>query len=408
MSIKDSASKVEIASEGKVEDVKPWELPFWNQAGQRREPPKDYHENNFSKESETEATVEDIEVDDETLKPKEKVVEEEVSPQAEEHELPTVDEIEKIREQAHQEGFNAGKNQGYQEGLELGKKEGYEQGHQEGQEHGETEGKRVGFETGKAEGSATGMQEVVAASQHLKQIADQLRLACDEKDQQLPHVISQLIRSSVEMILQRELQDGDSTILQKVQRALEQLPAGSKDIKIYISAIDAEYFEQGLERINESLEYIIDDDLGVGSCRVETENTLIEYMQEERMQQVLEHVEQSFLGIDNTESNAETENTDNVANTDTIESTENTENIEGIESTENSENLESVDNTERIEASEQPDVSELEASETQEEQVDTQPNEIDTPIDDVPHQPPSQPSQAQAGHIDDLFGDSPE
>lgn len=403
MSIKDSASKVEISPEGKVEDVKPWELPFWNQAGQRREPPKDYHENNFSKESETEATVEDIEVDDETLKPKEKVVEEEVSPQAEEHELPTVDEIEKIREQAHQEGFNAGKDQGYQEGLELGKKEGYEQGHQEGQEHGETEGKRVGFETGKAEGSATGMQEVVAASQHLKQIADQLRLACDEKDQQLPHVISQLIRSSVEMILQRELQDGDSTILQKVQRALEQLPAGSKDIKIYISAIDAEYFEQGLERINESLEYIIDDDLGVGSCRVETENTLIEYMQEERMQQVLEHVEQSFLGIDNTESNT---------------------------GTENSESLESVENTESIEADEQPDVSELEAeqpieseaSETQEEQVGTQPNEIDTPIDDVPHQERHQenrqgnnedhsqqpPSQAQAGHIDDLFGDSPE
>ena len=122
MSIIDSASKVEISPEGKVEDVKPWELPFWNQADQRREPPKDYHENNFSKESETEATVVDIEVDDETLKPKEKVVEEDVSPQAEEHELPTVDEVERIREQAQQEGFNAGKDQGYQEGLELGKK----------------------------------------------------------------------------------------------------------------------------------------------------------------------------------------------------------------------------------------------------------------------------------------------
>lgn len=46
--------------------------------------------------------------------------------------LPTAEEVEEIRRQAHDAGFQEGRNAGHQEGYAAGHKEGFEAGHKEG------------------------------------------------------------------------------------------------------------------------------------------------------------------------------------------------------------------------------------------------------------------------------------
>ena len=238
-------------------EIQPWDLPYW-----RGEPPK-------KKQPEAEE-IEEVEVQPEPL---------------------TVEEIEEIRNNAYDEGFLQGLNEGREKGEAEGNQQGLEEGKQQGLQQGEEEGKRLGFEAGHAEGLAQGKDEIDTAASNLASLAQHLRNAISENDQAMPKVMAQLIKKACETVLEKELTEGDSAITEKVQHALAQLPSGEEDIKVFVSSADALHLEHGLVSAGREMHFDIDDSLAAGSARIVSENSLLEFSTEERMEQVFAHID---------------------------------------------------------------------------------------------------------------------
>jgi flagellar assembly protein FliH len=248
-------------------DIKPWDLPYWKGA-----PKKDETE----KKAEELEELEEVEV---------------VEPL-------TVEDIEKIRNEAYEEGFLQGLNEGRDKGEKEGKEQGIALGKEEGLKQGQQEGNRIGFEAGEAEGLASGKQEIEQAAIKLSQLTQQLEQSLVEKDAAIPQVISQLIQSACKAVLERELEQGDNQITQKVLRALNELPGGAENIKIFVSSADALHLEHGLSSSGREMHFDIDESLVTGSARITTQQSLIEFSHQERMDKIFELVEMECNKLD--------------------------------------------------------------------------------------------------------------
>jgi flagellar assembly protein FliH len=247
-------------------EIKPWDLPYWRGA---------------PKETKSESV-------------KEAVVEEEV----EIVEPLTVEDLEAIRNEGYEEGFLQGLNEGRDKGEKEGKAQGLIEGKQEGTKAGTQEGNRIGFEAGQAEGLTSGKEDISKAAIHLAELTQQLEQSLVEKDSALPQVLSQLIRTACETIIERELEQGDKQITKKVMSALDQFPSGAENIKIYVSPSDAVHLEHGLSNAGREMHFNIDDALATGSARITTAQSLIEFSHKERMEKVFELIDQECEKLD--------------------------------------------------------------------------------------------------------------
>lgn len=286
-------------------EIKPWDLPYW-----KGEPKKD-------KEA-LAAEVEEAEEEVEVVEPI------------------TVEELENIRSEAYEEGFLQGLNEGRDKGEKEGKETGLATGKEEGLEQGKQEGNRIGFEAGHAEGLAEGKEEINQAAIKLAELSTQLEQSLVEKDTALPQVLSQLIQSACQAILERELEQGDNQITQKVLRALEQLPSGAENIQIFVSPADALHLEHGLSNSGRQMHFDIDDTLATGSGRVTTKQSLIEFSHQERMDSIFAMIDQECEKLDLSDMNE-------VEGSDTPSAEESLGNIGSIEDIENLDDIENKD-----------------------------------------------------------------
>lgn len=249
-------------------EIKPWDLPYWKGA------PKQ------SKESQAKEVAEEKQEEVEIAEPL------------------TVEDIEKIRSDAYEEGFLQGLNEGREKGEKDGKERGLVEGKKEGQAQGKQEGNRIGFEAGEAEGLASGKEAISQAAIKLSQLHQQLEQSLVDRDIDLPQVLSQFIQSACHSILERELEQGDNQITQKVLRALEELPGGAENIKVFVSSADAIHLEHGLSNSGQEMHFTIDDALATGSARITTKQSLLEFSHQERMDKVFELIELECGKID--------------------------------------------------------------------------------------------------------------
>jgi flagellar assembly protein FliH len=253
-------------------EIKPWDLPYWRGA------PKLTKKEAAEQDAEAEAEQE-VEV---------------VEPL-------TVEELEAIRNEGYEEGFLQGLNEGREKGEKEGLAKGKAEGHKEGLKEGTQEGNRIGFEAGEAEGLVSGKDEINQAAVHLAELTQQLEQSLVEKDSALPQVLSQLIRTACATIIERELEQGDNQITKKVLSALEQLPNGAENIQIYISPSDAVHLEHGLSNSGREMHFNVDDGLTVGSARITTKQSLIEFSHQERMEKIFELIDQECEKLDLTD-----------------------------------------------------------------------------------------------------------
>ena len=254
-------------------EIKPWDLPYWSGGPAVKKKP----------------TVDEKKSEDEV----------EVA------EPITVEELEAIRNEGYEEGFlqglNEGREKGEKEGIATGKSEGHKEGHKQGTQ----EGNRLGFEAGQAEGLAAGKEEIALAASNLAKLTQQLEQSLVEKDSALPAVLSQLIKTACETIIGRELEQGDDQITQKVLMALEQLPSGAENIKIFISSADSTFLEEGLKNAGREMDFKVDASLESGSARITTTQSLLEFSLQERMDAVFERIDQECEKLDLTDIEGE-------------------------------------------------------------------------------------------------------
>ena len=244
-----------------AEEARPWRLPFWT------EPPVHTVEREPDPADSDDESAGKADADSNESPPN----------------FPTAEELEAIRREA----YNAGLEQGLVEGRQQGHKDGYDAGFAEGQADGQAQGfdagKKEGSTAGFQEGKALGSQEVTDEAQRLRQISATLTATLKERDAELPDVMLMLLTRLAEQVLEHELNSGADSIAQFVDKAIAALPSGEALAKVYVSEADSELMASH----SAANKLLVDKTLNAGECRVESENTLVEYSVSESLQQTI-------------------------------------------------------------------------------------------------------------------------
>lgn len=194
---------------------------------------------------------------------------------------PTLDEIEAIQSEAHEEGFAAG----YQEGRREGREQGYKKGQQEG--HAE------GYQRGYAEGLTAGRDEVLLRVQKLDQMLGYLHQPLEKLDTTIEEELTWLATEIARQLVRRELRTSPGEVVAVVREAVSLLPAASSGIQVRLHPDDARLIREvlSLGNDNEPIWRIIEDQtLSRGGCVINSELSRIDATVEKRLGTVIASV----------------------------------------------------------------------------------------------------------------------
>ncbi|MGV2870862.1 flagellar assembly protein FliH [Colwellia sp. E150_009] len=198
----------------------------------------------------------------------------------------TAQEIEEIRQAAHEEGFSQGKEEGFAKGYEEGKAQGVE------------EGTAQGIKDGTEQGLAQGKEAVDALSESWQQLIEQLNnpLASIEKnvEEQLLNLVVQL----TEAVVLQEAKTNPDILMAAINAGIKALPSNEPTTQIYLHPDDIKLVEDqfGEQHIKESgWKLLPAPQLTVGSCQIENSTSNIDLQMKSRLKQVLESFLQDAL-----------------------------------------------------------------------------------------------------------------
>lgn len=198
----------------------------------------------------------------------------------------TAEDIEAIRQAAHEEGFN------------QGKEEGFAKGYDEGQAKGLTEGTEQGIAAGTEQGLAQGKENIDTLAAQWQKLIDQLQqpLASVEKnvEEQLLHLVVQL----TEAVVLQEAKTNPDILMAAISTGIKVLPSSEAQTQIHLHPDDIKQVEQqfGEKYINESGWRLLPaPQLAPGSCQIENSTSNIDLQIKSRLKQVLESFLQDAL-----------------------------------------------------------------------------------------------------------------
>ncbi|SNY56086.1 flagellar assembly protein FliH [Arsukibacterium tuosuense] len=204
----------------------------------------------------------------------------------------TADDIEQMRQAAHDEGILQGKEEGFAKGYS----EGREQGQQDGFKQGQAEGKRQGLEDG-----ATELDTLRA---ELSVLLDQLQQPLAKIDNRVEQELLQLCLAMAKAVINVEVTTNPKVILQALQEAVSALPLQSSNLIIKLNPADVasvkrhyndtELTERGWQLRPEPL-------VEQGGCLVESISSSVDRSLNQRIQSSLEH----FLQLAETADSSE-------------------------------------------------------------------------------------------------------
>ena len=198
----------------------------------------------------------------------------------------TAEEIESIRQAAHDEGFGQGKEEGFAKGYEEGKAQGIE------------EGTVKGIEEGTEQGLTQGKETIDALAESWQSLIDQLDkpLASVEKnvEEQLLNLVVQL----TEAVVLQEAKTNPDILMAAIDAGIKSLPSNELNTQIYLNPADIKQVEQqfGEQHIKESgWKLLPAPQLSLGSCQIENSTSNIDLQMKSRLKQVLESFLQDAL-----------------------------------------------------------------------------------------------------------------
>ncbi|MCW8932516.1 MAG: flagellar assembly protein FliH [Gammaproteobacteria bacterium] len=134
----------------------------------------------------------------------------------------TASQLEKLHNQAYDDGFKLGKKEGYEEGL----KQGQEEGHQKGLE--------------------SGQKEVSQTLKYFEQVMTFLAEPIEQVNEDVEEELIQLSMATAKQIIRREITIDPGQIMAVIREALSALPSNSKQIKVYLHPLDAQIVRDNL------------------------------------------------------------------------------------------------------------------------------------------------------------------
>ncbi|MCL1066547.1 flagellar assembly protein FliH [Shewanella olleyana] len=201
---------------------------------------------------------------------------------------PTMAEIEQIRVEAEQEGFEQGKIEGHSQGLEQGKLEGLELGHAEGFAQGEQQGYEVG---------QVKLDEVL---ERLTQLVQQFEQPLMLLDAEIEAEVLTLAINLAKSIVGHELKTHPEHILSVLRQGVDSLPIKEQQVKLRLHPDDATlvmqlYSDAQLQKNHWDIE--ADPSLNPGDCIINSMRSSVDLRVEERMRQVLHDLQEQASGI---------------------------------------------------------------------------------------------------------------
>jgi len=194
----------------------------------------------------------------------------------------TIDQIEQIQREAHDEG------------LKQGYGEGFKQGHEEGLEKGRAEGRNAGEAEIRAESKKLQLQakKVQTEAGHLRQVLYSLLPFVEDLDQQLEQELVTLATVVARRLVRRELQTDPGQIVAVVREALAVLPSSERRLRLHLHPQDAEIVRKALHltTIEQPWEVVDDPTLTRGGARLETAVSRIDATVEHRLNTVIAEI----------------------------------------------------------------------------------------------------------------------
>ncbi len=199
--------------------------------------------------------------------------------EVEEIKPPTAEEIEAIRQAAHDEGYSEGKQQGFDDG----KTEGFEQGKQEGTEQGLKEGLEQGLQQGET--------QVSQQTELWQALVSQLHAPLEKVDEQVRKEVVKLAVALARSVIRTEVQSNEAIILQALSEGLKALPVEENQYSIHCHPDDILLIQEhfGSEVIKERGWTLIDTpSLERGGCDIVTQHNAVDLSVERRCRGVLD------------------------------------------------------------------------------------------------------------------------
>lgn len=183
----------------------------------------------------------------------------------------TAEDLENIRKEAYQAGFDEGK----QAGFEQGRNEGVEQG------------KKEGHQQGLNQGLADGQSRIDQAITQLQSCMQQLANPIAEQQQIVEQAMLNVSLAISRAVIHRELKLDSAQISKTIENAVHDLPDFSSGVKVHLNASDIPHAQKASENLGVALELIGDNRIQPGGCTVETSSQLVDYTIEKRFQKTV-------------------------------------------------------------------------------------------------------------------------
>lgn len=188
--------------------------------------------------------------------------------------------------------------QGYQEGFQLGQERGYEEGLQGGIEQGRQQGLREGFTRGQTEGEAQGRAAFEAAMAPLARLGEEMERVRLQQLVEHTDSVCALVAEVARRVIHAELTLNPRQILALVEEAMQRLEPTPAQLSIYLSDQDAERLAKIGVRELAGHRLLVDAELGLGDCRIETETAELAVTTEQRLEQYIDSFKNEFGQIE--------------------------------------------------------------------------------------------------------------
>lgn len=186
--------------------------------------------------------------------------------------LPTAADLEKIREEAYQEGFEQGRKEGFgkgqAEGVQAGRKEGIEQGISEGLKHADT--------------------QLSETKKSMESIMRQLMMPVEEEQERLEQVMLNVVLALTRAVIHSELNTRNDIIEHALHTALMSLPKQAQNLTIRLNPEDTEAVQGIVSGLSPDTSIKSDASIVRGGCVVESSDQLIDYTIEKRFQRAVQ------------------------------------------------------------------------------------------------------------------------
>lgn len=184
-------------------------------------------------------------------------------------------ELQRITDEAHQQGFEQGQSEGFAQGREAGYNEGKAQGHGEGY----------------AAGQQQAQQELDQELAKLALLAENLIAPIKARQVQVEAILLGLVEEASRAVIKHELNHSDDCIGELIRESLQFLPVNASDIEVFLHPDDFQRFS-GKNLLPENSKISIDATLSQGGLRIDAGHSQIDQTLERRIAQVFEQIQQ--------------------------------------------------------------------------------------------------------------------